>query len=194
LTGLLTLALLSGCASTQPTPGKLEGLPKDVRVVVEPSSQVDLQPPGVLVSDGVMYIQGTARRKAGVTADISGRMSIDFVDRDGKEIDQLDAMLAPDPMPSEGKGESGYGVNYGWIPPEGTTIHFTFLDAKAAALDDLGDSPDEGAGGKRALQSGKGARTPARYTVGTKSSFGRGINQAGMHPSNAKTAGGGHQW
>jgi hypothetical protein len=110
------------------------------------SDLVDVGRPLVEVSDGVLNVSGHVRRKAGTTATIAGRVNIDVIGPDGAMLVWLPAVLAPNPLPTEGGGEAGYEIHYGWVPPAGSTVRVHFVDAKTAALEDADETEYSGGG------------------------------------------------
>lgn len=149
------LAALTACRSDNNDPDRDPSVPpppEGIKVQMIQDKQVRLLTPAVDFGGGVMNITGLVRRRPGVHGVIAGRVDIDVVDSDNNNLDWIPALLYPSPMPSEGKGESGYTIHYGWIPPVGSIIRVRFVDTQTAAKEDLGDA--DAAGGTYGSRSG----------------------------------------
>jgi hypothetical protein len=157
------LAALAGCHSSPSTdtteveerdPG-VPAPPEGVKVVVGQDKQVRVLSPTVEFDTGIMNISGYVRRRPGTRGVLTGRIDIDVLDADGASLDWIPALLVPGSIPTEGKGESGYVIHYGWIPPTGSTIKVRFVDTKTALLEDTGDY--DTVGGSYGSHNGGGA-------------------------------------
>ena len=136
------LGLVAGCHESRPagsidepaaTSGlKAEGVSTDFVEVGRPRVEID---------DGVLNVSGHVRRKLlAASSKIEGRVDVDIIGPDGAMLTWLPAVLAPNPLPTEGSGEAGYELHYGWLPPAGSTVRVHFVDQKTAALEDAGDT------------------------------------------------------
>jgi hypothetical protein len=168
---LIVPLLAAGCQDSTAPAGKEGAAPSGMRVEGVSTDKLEVPPPNVSIDgDGVMTVQGNVRRRAGVTETISGRVDIDVIGPDGKPLEWIPALLTPDPMPTEGKGESGYIIHYGWIPPSGSTVRVHWVDSKTAAREDA-DETEYSSGGY---------------------GDGRAAHQAASPPSHGRHGGHGH--
>jgi hypothetical protein len=149
------MALVYGCRSSdtgEEQDPSVPPPPEGVTVQVLQDKQVRLLTPEVKFDDGVMTVTGYVRRRPGVRSIISGRIDIDVLDTDGNTLDWIPALLYPNPVPTEGRGESGYIIHYGWIPPAGSVVRVRFADSKTAIIEDTTHS--ETVGGSYGSHSG----------------------------------------
>lgn len=142
---VLIAGLIAGCTSSNPASIQRQGISTD---------QVQVPAPNVQIDHGVMTVTGNVQRKPGVTAPISGRVDITVTDNDGNSLLFLPALLTPDPIPTEGRGESQYTTHYGWVPPAGSIVRAHFVDAETAQREDVNGIEYEGTSG---LKSTAGA-------------------------------------
>jgi hypothetical protein len=139
--------LLTACSSTNNDPDRDPSVPpppEGVKVEIIQDKQIHVLAPIVEFDSGVMNITGYVRRKPGVRGVITGRVDIQVVDPDGTELDWIPALVVPSSIPTEGRGEAGYVIHYGWIPPAGSIIKVSFVDSKTAALEDSADGDTVG--------------------------------------------------
>jgi uncharacterized membrane protein YgcG len=151
------IAALYGCRSSDTTEDRDPSVPpppEGVQVQVLQDKQVRLLTPEVKFDDGVMTVIGYVRRRPGVRTVLSGRIDIDVLDTEGNVLDWIPALLYPNPVPTEGRGEAGYVIHYGWIPPAGSIVKVRFVDSKTAIIEDTSDS--ETIGGSYGSHSGGG--------------------------------------
>jgi hypothetical protein len=137
---ILAAVLAGGCSSSSKPP---EG----ISVEATDNDLMDFSAPQVKISGGVMTISGTVTRKPGVHDAINGRVDIDVIAANGEELAWLPALLTPTPVPDDEKGESTYIVNYGMVPPAGTTVQVHFVDQATATQEDINNSELGGYGG-----------------------------------------------
>jgi hypothetical protein len=139
LAAVTAVALLVGCAGSKPSAGEGPATSSGLRVEGVSNDFVEVARPTVEIDDDVMTIRGNVHRRGGGPQAISGRVDIDILGSDGQQLAWLPAVLAPNPLPSDGTGEAGYIIHYGWIPPAGSTVRVHFVDTKTAAVEDADD-------------------------------------------------------
>jgi hypothetical protein len=138
----ILLALAGGCASGP----KNEPPPEGISVDATDSDLLDFGPPQVSIEKGVLIVEGTVTRKPGDHDVIAGRIDIDVVASNGENLAWLTALLTPDPVPDDDKGQSTYMVRYGLVPPAGSTEQVHIVDKATATQEDI-DEREYGSGG-----------------------------------------------
>jgi len=149
------VAALYGCRSSDTTEDRDPSVPpppEGVQVQVIQDKLVRLLTPEIKIDDGVLNVTGYVRRRPGVRSVLTGRIDIEVVDAQGTLLDWIPAVLYPNPIPTEGRGESGYVIHYGWVPPAGSIVKVHFVDSKTAIIEDSSDS--EAIGGSYGSHSG----------------------------------------
>jgi hypothetical protein len=147
---LLSLPM-TGC-HTAPKPAdhfEADGVKGSVAVL--PNDQVIVDLPVVEAHNGVVSISGTVHRKPGVTGELPGRIDIEFLDAEGQYLDGLPALLTPRAVPVDPNSTARYSTNYGYVPPEGSTVRVHFINHERQIEEDA-EGDDFSYGGN----SGKG--------------------------------------
>lgn len=100
------------------------------------TDQVEVLPPTVSVTENVMTVTGTVRRKDNAPDGLAGRVDIDVLGPDGVRIGfPWIAGLAP-PVVSADAAGSTYAPNIGYLPVKGSTIRVRFLTRQEAQAED----------------------------------------------------------
>ncbi len=143
IAAIALLAVLGGgCASgTKNVPP-----PEGISVDVTDNDLLVFGPPQVTIEKGVLTVEGTVSRKPGDHDVIAGRIDIDLIASNGENLAWLTALLTPNPVPDDEKGQSTYVVRYGLVPPAGTTVQVRFVDKATATQEDIDDREYSGGG------------------------------------------------
>jgi hypothetical protein len=151
---LLSLSM-TGC-HTAPKPAdhfEADGVKGSVAVL--PHDQVIIDLPSVDVHNGIISISGTVHRKPGVTGELPGRIDIEFLDAEGQYLDGLPALLTPRVVPVDPNSTARYSTNYGYIPPEGSTVRVHFIDHEKQIEEDAeGDDFSYGGNAGKGIEGG----------------------------------------
>jgi hypothetical protein len=121
---LSALILLTGCASKSID----VAASGELKVSTESAPLVELPSPTVTKQDGVLSISGIVKRKAGVDGEIPGHIDLVFSDAKGNEINRLRMGWTPRELPTTGARQSGYSVNYAWLPTPGDSLKISYHD------------------------------------------------------------------
>ena len=150
--------LIVGCAQEKQPPKDLvsSGLMKFQPV---PTNEADLPTPKVALSDDVMMISGVVKRKPDYNGPLDGHVKIELLDASGQVLEQFPIEWQPQDVPLNGTREAEYALNYGWVPPEGTTLRVSVVEDVDSVSVASG-----GAGGKgpRAAGNPQGPPTKAQ--------------------------------
>ncbi len=96
-----------------------------------PADQLNLPAATIRLDDNSLLINGNVYRKPAQTKAISGHLDIQIIAPDGRFLAHLTTLITPDPVPTEGRGESGYHIRFGLIPPPGSTLRIEFIPHNA---------------------------------------------------------------
>ncbi len=134
--GLLGVSLLMGCSVFQPH----KDLVAMGKVHVEPIStnEAELPPPKVIMSGDVMTISGVVKRKPNYNGPLDGHVKIELLDASQKVIGQFPTEWTPSEVPVNGKRQADYSLEYGWVPPDGTTVRVSVVQDTDEILQQAG--------------------------------------------------------
>jgi hypothetical protein len=158
LMSLMGLSLVVGCATKHP--------PKDLvssgQVKFEPvaTSEAELPAPSSQLAGDVIQIDGVVKRKPDYNGPLDGHVKIEFVSATGEVLEQFPIEWEPQDVPTSGDRQAEYALNYGWVPPAGTTVRVSIVeDVDWVNLGGGGDSKGPRTAG-RAQNLPSGPRTP----------------------------------
>jgi hypothetical protein len=99
-------------------------------VHVQPVSndEAEVAPPSVTMNGDVMTVSGIVKRKPDYNGPLDGHVKIEFLDGSQKVIDQFPIEWNPSEVPLNGNRQAGYKLEYGWLPPEGTTVRISVVE------------------------------------------------------------------
>jgi hypothetical protein len=139
IAGFVVMLLSAGCAGHHPT----TDLVSTGQVKVQPiaSNAADLPAPSVRMSSDVMQIKGVVRRKPDYNGPLDGHVKIEILDPQNAVLAQFPIEWQPQDVPLTGSRQAEYALNYGWVPPEGTTLRISIVeDVDSVSLGGGGDS------------------------------------------------------
>lgn len=161
-------AAMTGCRSA----------PSDAPVAVVADYAVVVDTPVVRIDHGVTSITGTLHRQPGNTDEITGRLDIEFIASDGDVLDGLPCRFVPRKLPTDPGATASYSINYGWVPPAGTTVRVKFVDSATAEREDAENggpgSANSAASGATGGHGTGGAHVPNAGAGGSMFRGGRG--------------------
>ncbi len=123
--------LLGGCAGTGRS---LESNAGAGRWVVKTigDDKVIFGNPQIAVVGNEFVVTGTLTRTPGYKGEIDGRVAVIFLSTQGEFLNQIILTLDRQEVPAA--GSAGYSLQYGWIPPTGSTVVIELAGDRATPL------------------------------------------------------------
>jgi hypothetical protein len=123
LAGMAGIVLLAGCASNLPTKDHVSAGFVKVQPVETPEAA--LPTTSVHLDGDVMKISGIIKRKPGYNGPLDGHVRIEFASPTGEVLNEFPLDWDPQDVPITGERQAQYAIDYGWVPPQGTTMRVT---------------------------------------------------------------------